>query len=197
MTSRIEDDNVPVFRVVEHNGVRRGIRLERIYWDVLREIAQADGKRIGVFVQSVIGDAPPSANATSHLRVFCLRWAIDMLASAKEMSGSSNIANLVRASPSPTFALGLDKRIVAFNQAFLGFVQSRFSHVPSEPASRDLRLALDGQLTELATRLKSNGNAPVDTGFVVEISGRRVRGKLNVLLAPSLGPSVLLCYILP
>lgn len=191
------DDNEPVFRVVEDGGTRRGIRLERIFWQVLREIAQLKQKKIGALVQSILEEAPEPTNTTSLLRVYCLRWALNTLATTNEVTGPASVGNLVRASPGAAFALGLDKRIVAYNQSFLNFVQARFSYVESEPVSRDLRLSLDGHLTDLAATLKANGNTPVEVGFVVGIGGRRLRGKLNALLAPASGQSILLCYVLP
>jgi predicted DNA-binding ribbon-helix-helix protein len=192
-----DEDTEPVFRVVEEGGARRGIRLERIFWRALREIAQVRQKKIGALVQSILEEAPQPINTTSLLRVYCLRWALNTLATANEMTGPSSVGNLVRASPGAAFALGLDKRIVAYNQSFLNFVQARFSYEESEPVNRDLRLALDGHLADLAATLKSNGNAPVEVGFVVGIGGRRLRGKLNALLAPASGQSILLCYVLP
>lgn len=191
------DDNEPVFRVVEDGGMRRGIRLERIFWQVLREVAQLKQKKIGALVQSILEEAPEPTNTTSLLRVYCLRWALNTLATANEVTSPASVGNLVRASPGAAFALGLDKRIVAYNQSFLNFVQARFSYLESEPVNRDLRLALDGHLTDLAATLKANGNTPVVMGFVVGIGGRRFRGKLNALLAPASGQSILLCYVLP
>ena len=191
------EDTEPVFRVVEDGGARRGIRLEKVFWRALREIAQLKQKKIGALVQSVLEEAPQSANTASLLRVYCLRWALDALMSAKEATGPSSAINLVKASPGAAFALGLDKRIVAYNQSFLNFVQVRFSDMESAPVGGDLRLALDGQLADLAATLKENGNAPVGIGFVISIGGRRLRGKLNALLAPASGQNILLCYVLP
>ncbi|MFC3207835.1 MAG: ribbon-helix-helix domain-containing protein [Mesorhizobium sp.] len=187
----------PVFRVLEGGSSRRGIRLERAYWQVLREIAQAGKQRPGTLVQSILEEAPTAANATSLLRVYCLRWMVDALAAARKVSDPSVVANLVRASPGAAFALGLDKRIVAYNQSFLNFVQARLSHTGTEPVGRDLRLTLDGHLVTLADALKANGNVPLEIGFVVALSDRRLRGKLNAVLAPVADQDIILCYVLP
>jgi predicted DNA-binding ribbon-helix-helix protein len=191
------EDMEPVFRVVEDGGARRGIRLEKVFWRALREIAQAKQKKIGALVQSILEEAPQPANTTSLLRVYCLRWMLDALVAAKETAGPTGAINLVKASPGSAFALGLDKRIAAYNQPFLKFVQARFSDVEQQPVDRDLRLALDGHLADIAATLKENGNAPLEIGFVIGIGGRRLRGKLNVLLAPGSGQNILLCYVLP
>ncbi len=187
----------PVFRVLEGGSSRRGIRLERIYWQILREIAQSQGRRPGALVQSILEESPKPANATSLLRVYCLRWMVNALAAARKVSDPSVVANLVRASPGAAFALGLDKRIVAYNQSFLNFVQTRLSHTGTEPVGRDLRLTLDGHLVTLADALKSNGNVPLEIGFVVALPDRRLRGKLNAVLAPVADQGIILCYVLP
>lgn len=186
-----------VFRVVEDGGVRRGIRLEAIYWQVLREIADLRQKKIGALVGAILADAPQPVNTTSLLRVYCLRWALDTLAAERAITDPSGVGNLVRASPGPAFALGLDKRLIAYNQSFLNYIQARFSYSETEPVNRDLRLALDAQLAALATTLHANGNRPLEIGFVVGLGGRRLRGMLNALLAPASGQSIILCYVLP
>lgn len=186
-----------VFRVVEDGGVRRGIRLEAIYWRVLREIAELRQKKIGALVGAILAEAPEEANTTAFLRVYCLRWALDMLAAEREITDPSGVGNLVRASPAPAFALGLDKRLIAYNQSFLTYIQARFSYGEAEPVNRDLRLALDVQLAALAANLKANGNRPLEAGFTVGLGGRRLRGVLNALLAPAAGQSIMLCYVLP
>ncbi len=193
----LASDAEPIFRVVEDNDARRGIRLERAYWQALREIASATSQKIGPLVRSVIGQAPDMTNTTSLLRVYCLNWALDELEAARNSSSPSLIVNLVKASPSAAFALGLDKRIIAYNQPFLAFIQARFSFAAPGPIGRDFRLALDAHLVDLAASLKANGNTPTGVGFVVGVGDRRLRGNLNAILAPVSGQDIVLCYVLP
>jgi predicted DNA-binding ribbon-helix-helix protein len=190
-------DAEPVFRVVEDRHLRRGIRLERIYWRTLRNIAQATGQKIGALVASIVGEAPEQANVTSLLRVYCLRKTMEDLAAARSLSSPAVVATLVRASPGPAFALGLDKRIVAYNQAFLNYVQARFAYTEQGPIGKDMRLALDAHLVDLAAALKRSGNIPTVVGFFVGVGERRVRGSLSAVLAPVLGQDIVLCYVLP
>jgi len=119
--SSTAQDTELVFRVVEAGKIRRGIRLEVIYWQVLREIAAARRKKIGALVGSILSEAPPSVNATAFLRAYCLRWMRDMLAAEREITNPAGVGKLVMASPGPAFALGLDKRLVAYNQPFLDY----------------------------------------------------------------------------
>ena len=193
----LAEDAELVFRAVEGGKVRRGIRLEAIYWRVLRDIADLKQKKIGALVGAVLADAPEPANTTSLLRVYCLRWVLDALAAERKVTDPLGVVNLVRASPSPAFALGLDKRLLAYNQALLDYIQARFAYGETGLINSDLRLALDVQVAALAATLKDNGNRPLEVGFVVGLGGRRLRGKLNALLAPASGENIVLCYLLP
>lgn len=195
--SSLASDAEPVFRVVEDQDTRRGIRLERAYWQALRDIASATRQKAGSLVGAIISQAPDVANTTSLLRVYCLQWALGELDSARRISNPSLVTNLVRASPGPAFALGLDKRIIAYNQSFLAFVQARFSYAAPGPIGRDFRLALDVHLADLAASLKASGNTPTAVGFVVGLGDRRLRGNLNSILAPVMGQDIILCYVLP
>lgn len=193
----LASDAEPVFRVVEDRAARRGIRLERIYWQVLRDIAQASGQKLGALISAIVGEAPESGNATSLLRVYCLKAKLDDLSASDRLIDPATVVNLVKASPGPAFALGLDKRVVAYNQPFLNFIQARFAYAEAGPIGKDLRLALDVQLADLAARLEDSGNAPASAGFVVGVGERRVRGNLNVILAPVKDRNIVLCYVLP
>jgi hypothetical protein len=116
---------------------------------------------------------------------------------ARQLTDPKRIVSLVRVSPSAAFAIGLDKRIIAYNQSFLDFVQARISYTEPSPIGKDLRLALDVHLTNLAATLKANDNTPVVVGFAVGVGDRRLRGNLNAILAPVSGQNVILCYVLP
>jgi predicted DNA-binding ribbon-helix-helix protein len=190
-------DTELVFRVVEHDRIRRGIRLEAIYWQVLKEMADTRRKKIGALIGAILAEAPKPVNTTAFLRAYCLRWALDALAGERRITDPAGVGNLVRACPGPAFALGQDKRLIAYNQSFLNYIQARFSQAETEPVNRDLRLALDVQLVTLAAALKANGNRPVEIGFAVGLGGRRLRGVLNALLAPTSEQGIMLCYVLP
>lgn len=194
--STLTTDAEPIFRVVEDQDGRRGLRLEQAYWKILRRIATATAQKTGALVKSITSQAPEVTNTTSLLRVYCLKWVLEESETLRQISDPSLVVNLVRASPSAAFALGLDKRIIAFNQPFQTFVQARFAALESGAIGRDFRLALDTHLNELAVSLRVNGNVPAQVGFVVGFGDRRARGTLNAILAPVAGRDIVLCYVL-
>jgi predicted DNA-binding ribbon-helix-helix protein len=190
-------DSETRFVAVRVGDFRRGLRLEEIYWRALKDIAASHGMSVGALVRSVEEAAPEDANLTSLLRVLCLNWFMDRLSSVQKVAHRSIANSLVQASPAPTFALGLDRQIVAYNPFFLNLIQSRLSMQSSGTVARNLRLALDVQIGELVETLRKNSNMPVGTGFVIGVENQRFRGRMNAVLAPAIEQAIVVCFVLP
>jgi predicted DNA-binding ribbon-helix-helix protein len=191
------DDYVPVFRAVRHGDVRRGLRLERIYWNVLKEISRREGIPVGAVIDRIAGGASLQTNLTSAVRVNLMQWLSMELEHTRSHVGLRMVDRLVQACPSPVFALQEDRRIVAYNQAFLNFIQARFSRFSTALIGKGLRLALDMPIAELVATLLEADNRPVITGFAVGMDDQRLRGRISVILAPNPEKHTILGYILP
>jgi predicted DNA-binding ribbon-helix-helix protein len=189
------DDFAPVFRAVTVNRERRGVRLEKIYWNTLKEISAAKRQTLGDIVGKSEADFPAGANITSVLRVHCMRWLRSRLEAAHDLTKVGVADSLIQVSPVPAFALAEDKRILYSNQPFLQFIQSKFPKAIGEASGQGPRLSLDVQIQELVRTLKENRNKPVSTGFVLGVNEQRVRGRLNVVLAPTSTQTVILGYV--
>lgn len=189
------DDFAPIFRAVTVNRERRGVRLEKIYWNTLKEISAAKRQTLGDIVSQSEADFPADANITSVLRVHCMRWLRSRLEAAHTLTDIGVADSLVQVSPVPAFALAEDKRILYSNQPFLRLIQSKFPKAIGETAGQGLRLSLDVQIQELVRTLRENNNKPVSTGFVLGVSDQRVRGRLNAVLAPTATQTVILGYV--
>ena len=96
------------------------------------------------------------------------------------------INSILTAVPSPAFALGANKKILAFNTAFQTLVRRQFPVLAEAEQRGDLKLALDINVADLMARLDQNGNTAVLTGFAIGIGDRRFRGQLNAVKAPSI-----------
>lgn len=189
------DDFAPIFRAVTVNRERRGVRLEKIYWNTLKEISTAKRQTLGDIVRQSEADFPADANITSVLRVHCMRWLRSRLEAAHDLTGVGVADSLIQVSPVPAFALAEDKRILYSNQPFLHLIQSKFPKAVGEAPGQGLRLSLDVQIQELVRTLKENRNKPISTGFVLGVNDQRVRGRLNVVLAPTTTQTVILGYV--
>jgi predicted DNA-binding ribbon-helix-helix protein len=190
-----ESDFTPKFRAVRTGEYRRGIRLEQIFWTVLARLAKEEGTTIAQLVEKAETDFPQGGNITSALRVVALGWMRRELAQARPGKEEDIVSSLVRASPVATIALAADKRLTAYNAPFLTYVQAQLGLNPSTALPRNLRLILDVQFGELIRTLEANGNRAIRTGILLGAEDKRVRGTLNVVLAPVQKESILIGYL--
>jgi predicted DNA-binding ribbon-helix-helix protein len=191
------EDAATRFVAVRAGEYRRGLRLEEIYWRALKDVAAGAGLSLGAFVRAVEEASDGEGNATSRLRVLCMGWFMDQLLKVRNVANKGLVNSLVQASPSPTFALATDRRIIAYNQSFLNLIQARLSLQNSGAMARNLRLSLDLQIAELIETIRAKDNMPVGTGFVIGIENQRFRGRVNSVLAPVVDQAVIICYVLP
>ncbi|WP_127524357.1 ribbon-helix-helix domain-containing protein [Mesorhizobium sp. Z1-4] len=189
------DGSALLFRAVTARGKRRGIRLEKIFWEALSEAAKAEGRALSEVVGAAHDSLPESGNLASALRVIGTHWMRARLRQLEHATVPENVFALVQASPSPAFALLDDKRIVHYNLPFLHFVQASFVGVEQAELMRGLRLSLDMQLEDVLNKLKDDPKTPVNTGFALGVVGRRVRGQLKAALAPTPDQSMVVAFV--
>ncbi len=191
-----EDMSALRFRVVTVDGQRRGIKLEEIYWRSLGELAARQGRRLADIVAACERELEGEGNLTARLRYVATRHLRDRLEAAKTRSSLAALGSQVRASPSPAFALTGSKHIVAYNPAFLSFVQTRVLGSQQPQAAHGLRLSFDVQFVDLVQRLKAAPGEPQPAGFTIGVQGQVTRGKLNAALAPLADQDVIIGFIL-
>lgn len=177
-------DDLPVFRAVTTPTQRRGLRLEAIYWNVLKMLSKSSRLSLGAFVSSTADAAPPNANLASLLRVRATRWLLDRVRDLEHLSRPESVNAIVQASPSAAFALTGDRRIVFYNAAFLNLIQAQLLGSGPNLMAKGLRLSLDVQLEDIVARLSSGHALAVATGYSIGIEGQRLRGTVNIVLAP-------------
>jgi predicted DNA-binding ribbon-helix-helix protein len=190
-------DMTPRFRSIKTGSQRRGIRMEQIYWDTLQAISQHEGMTLARYIGDVADRFPDALNITSVLRVLAAAWLRDRNRELRQLTSLNRVDALVKACPSPAFALQENKQIVSYNSAFLHFVHSRLSYSPQGVTAKSLRLSLDVHITELAEALRRADNKPLRTGFVLGIDEKRLRGQLTTTLAPVSDKVTILGYVLP
>lgn len=192
----LAEDAQPVFRAVSTPKERRGIRLESLYWDVLKSLARSSGRTLGEQIETTVeGSHEVGGNVASLLRVACLKWLVERVARLEAVTAMTTTDAIVQASPSPAFALTADKRILVHNRALLNLIQSRFLAIRPEALQRGLRLSLDVQIEQVIAELTQGSTNTVVTGFALGFDGQRIRGKLNMVLAPVSRQTVIIAYI--
>ncbi|MGO4439994.1 ribbon-helix-helix domain-containing protein [Rhizobium sp. RAF56] len=186
----------PSFRaVVGRDGERRGIRLERIYWNGLNRMSAAGRVTMADIVQYTAKQLPDSGNLASSLRVMSLKWALHRLDALDDASSLANLNALIQASPSPTVLLTREKKIQHFNDAFLGMLRHRFPMGDAPQLIKTLRFSIDTQIEDALETLNLNSGKTLNTGFSIAIGSQLLKGQINLALAPMHRVSMLIGYI--
>lgn len=194
-TERTGDAFTPVFRAITTPRKRRGIRLETIYWQSLKKIAETERTSLGETVERAMDEASGVDNLASVLRVSVTRWLSDRVRTLEALTQIEAISPLVHASPAPTFVITAEKRIVLYNRPLLNLIQSRFPNARADIVYKGLRLSVDTQIDQVIQRLKMGEGTVLSTGFVLGVEGQRLRGLLNFVLAPVHKQSMVIAYI--
>ncbi len=109
-------------RVLQHNNVRLAVRLEGLYWQQLEEFAAADKHGLSAHVHSLLTGVPERQNRASFLRSHCLKKLKSELKHRTAMPGGTSLGEIITACPSPAFVVSPDRKILAFNPAFVSSV---------------------------------------------------------------------------
>ncbi len=176
-------------------GTRRGIRLERVFWTSLKQMAENRKCTIGMLVEEIAESHADTGNLTSAIRVACMRGMADENLTLRRLASIKTINAILVACPSPAFALSSSKKILTFNAPFQQLVRRQLPVAPNDDARHDLKLALDLNVADIFARLDANGETPVATGFVIGAGERRYRGQLNAVRAPVVEPELLMAFV--
>lgn len=183
------------FRVIARGESRRGIRLERIFWQTVKKLAEREKVTIGRLIEAIAGQDAGATNLASAIRVSCMSWVTARNAYLESLTNVGTVNSILAAVPTPAFALGANKKIIAFNPAFQNLVRRLLPSSDSGDQRADLKLALDVNVLDLVARLNTNGNTPVLTGFAIGVGDRRFRGQLNAVKAPSSDVDIVLAFV--
>ncbi len=190
------DDFGLEFRVVARGGIRRGIRLERVFWTSLRQMAENRKCTMGMLIDEIAESQTETGNLTSAIRVACLRGLADENLALRRLASIKTINAILVACPSPAFALSSSKKILTFNASFQQLVKRQLPAAPNDDARQDLKLALDLNVADIFARLDANGETPVASGFVIGAGERRYRGQLSAVRAPVVEPELLMAFVI-
>lgn len=191
-----DDDLEPRFRAVTGGGERRGIRLERIYWDSLGRMSEAGGISIGDLVYHMTADMPETGNLTSLLRVLSFKWALSRLDAIEDVASLTNLNAVLQASPTAAVVLTRERGIKLFNDAFLKMLHNRLPLIDDvQQMARTLRFSIDTQVEEVLSVLSANRGKTLNTGFKIGLGSQSLTGRINLALAPTHEAPMLIGYI--
>ena len=193
---KAEDMLEPLFRTVTVDDKRKGLRLERIFWQTLEQLAKEENTSISTILQAAKGNSQSSPNLSSYARAHAAIWLRQRLEANREIASFQQVLRTINACPSPVFVTSQDRRLRAYNAAFLRYVRRHIPMEDLEAAPKNLRLQMDTGSAELIMQLKSEQEIILNVGFTFGFNERRVRGRLNAVLASCWNEDLVTAYVL-
>jgi predicted DNA-binding ribbon-helix-helix protein len=190
-----ENDAEPRFRaIIGKGGVRRGIRLENVYWDGLSWLLNGSRQSMADIVDHAAGQVGENSNLASMLRVVAFRWMWRRLATMENTYSTENLNTLIQACPSPAIVLTREKKIQLFNEPFMTMLKQRLALGNIAQLSAGFRFVLDTQVDDAIQSLSAKGKL-VTTGFTATCAGKQLSGQINLAMAPSHQKQMVIGYV--
>jgi predicted DNA-binding ribbon-helix-helix protein len=186
----------PQFRVVTTGSRRRGVRLERVFWKLLDDIAGRRGLKRSKLIGEVLDDAGENTESVaSILRCFA--------ASTVELERSTLVGRLnpvqtialMQQAPVPAFSINRQKKLQQVNGEFMQLLRPVGEAAGGRATAEFVHLALDTPIDELFAAASA---APsTQCNYTLQVDDRRRRGRAKIVLVPSETPDTLVGYVLP
>lgn len=186
----------PFFRTVTVHDKRKGLRLEKIFWQILEQLAREEDTPVSMVLLSADARGGKSPNLSSYARAYAASWLKRRLDDSREIASFQQVLRTINACPSPVFVTSQDRRLRAYNPAFLRYVRRHIPMEDMEAAPKNLRLQMDTGSAELIQQLKSEQESILNVGFTFGFNERRVRGRLNAVLATCWNEDLVTAYVL-
>lgn len=188
-------DLKPEFRVVLVAQKRRGIRLEKLYWELLDEIAARRGERRSRLIASIIErEEGNPANIASVLRGF-VALTLERERKQKEIQSSEKaFVDLLQLAPVPAFAINRQKKLSQVNQEFMQLLRVMVGNMTETISAEVVQLTLDTPTEELFSRLESATSTHCN--YVIQLDGRKKRGRIKIVAIPPAPYSILVGFII-
>lgn len=190
---------VPQFRVVTTGDRRRGVRLERVFWKLLDDIAARRGlKRSSLIAEVLENAAEGTESVASTLRCYAATTIdIERNTLLARINPQQMIA-LMQQAPVPAFAINRQKKLQQVNAEFMQLLRPTLN-AGGPGAARNVadfvHLSLDTPIDELFHAARS---APsTQCNYTLQVDDRRRRGQAKIVLVPDDRLETLVGYVLP
>ena len=188
------DELTPEFRVIVTSSRRRGVRLERLYWRILGEIAERRGQKRSRLVASLLEEADPTSdNAASVLRCFALETIDAERAGLVDRTNPAYVIGLLQQAPIPAFAINRQKKLHQVNQEFIQYLRAISGDAKQRIHADVVQLTLETPIEELFAQLGDVKSA--HTNYSIQLDAKQRRGRAKVVAVPPSPSQVLVGYI--
>jgi predicted DNA-binding ribbon-helix-helix protein len=109
-------------RVLQRRGTKLAVRLERIFWSQLDDLAKDAKTSTSKLIFEILGANAGALNKTGLLRCFCLERARSKGSISRLQSESFDMLGIIAACPTPVAVITPQRKIAAFNPAFSNLI---------------------------------------------------------------------------
>jgi predicted DNA-binding ribbon-helix-helix protein len=151
---RLLDATATKLKIIQRDGKKVAVRLERIFWSQLQEFAREDKASLSRFVFKLLDAGTNVDNRTSYLRCYCLDRMRKKQPLTALMGPAFDMLALVSACPAPVVILTNERKIAAFNPAFSAIVRNQ--NPASSVGQREINLVFSESFARIQTGLIQN-----------------------------------------
>ncbi|OCW56504.1 ribbon-helix-helix domain-containing protein [Hoeflea olei] len=183
------DPLTPHFRAIRSGGKRHGFSLERVFWTAFEELTRSDGISAADYIERLATQTSGTNGLSSRLRASLMQRLLERYEKLRARSGLDTARAIVAACPVPAFILSADKKILFQNNAFLMYLQTRFSGLDTAEALAEIRLSLETPIAQVIEDMKTGAGRSRQVGFSIGYGERKLRGKLSMTAVPDMETS--------
>lgn len=187
----------PKFRTVTTNTGRSGIRIERVFWESLSDIAGELGIKRTALASNVIRRAKAGGlNVASALRSYVAMVQRSENRRLRDALATARIARLQQMAPVPAFALTRHKRLICANQEFVQFVRNIAEGAAAAGVSPDVaQLSLDRPIEDVFATLAKEDDS-LRCILTIRVDNRHRAAACKIVAVPPLPSEAILGYVL-
>lgn len=118
----LAEAGITQLRILQRQGTKMAVRLERIFWSQLDDLAKDAKTTTSKLVFEILDANKGSINKTGLLRCFCLERARSKGSISRLQSESFDMLGIIAACPTPVAVITPQRKIAAFNPAFSNLI---------------------------------------------------------------------------
>jgi predicted DNA-binding ribbon-helix-helix protein len=178
----------PEFRAVGLEHGRKGIRLERLFWQLLSDLAERRGMKRSQLLRLVLPQDQPDANAdinaTSALRCFVAGSQAQEIEVLRHRLEPGEVTRLLLAAPLPAFVIDRDKKLHEVNGEFVRLVRAAAGGTERDPTRDVVQLTLDTPVETLFSQLPRSTDSTA-CGYILQVHSYQKRGRTKIVRVPN------------
>lgn len=188
------DDLTPEFRVILVGQKRCGVRLERLYWRLLGDIAERQGQKRSRFIAEIIeAEGPNATNTASLLRAVVANTLNADRHRLVDLSQPKHFINLLQLAPVPAFAINREKKLLQANSEFIQLLRILGGNLAQSISADVIQLTLDTSTDELFAQLANASSTQCN--YNIRLDNKQRRGRTKIVAVPPSPYTILIGYI--